>query len=237
MRRMTKPLLGALLALMVFGAVNASASVSEVPCKKKAGSHSLQLCVAGWKLTTGTLPLTYKLKTGASAVVSLTNGRDEVSCGKTRAFTEAAIGTTGSMTKLQPQFSLCSVKQEGIAERCAVREEFGTTPLKATMGGTAEGETITLGTEKAGSTEFLNLELVNFPKGPGCLNNALYIVKGTTKCSLKEAEVEQVVKTLVCNPKSGELTDEGPQRAGFGIEENIELTGTQKGQKFSVIED
>jgi hypothetical protein len=237
MRRMTKPLLGALLALLVFGAVNASASVSEVPCKKKAGSHSLQLCVAGWKLTTGTLPLTYKLKTGASAVITLTNGTDEVSCGNTRALTEAAIGTTGSMTKLRPQFSVCSVKQSGLSERCAVREEFSTAPLKATIGGTAEGETVTLGAEKVGSTEFLELELANFPKGPGCITKGNYIVKGTTKCSLKEAEVEQVVKTLVCNVKSGELTDEGTQRAGFGIEENIELTGTQKGQKFSVIED
>ncbi len=226
MKSMIKPLLGALVAVLALSAV-ASASASAEACQKKAGSKNWTLCVEGQKQT-GKSSIAASIETGTSARLTVAIGEGlEIVCTKA----DGTAGTLGSkVSGLTIALSNCEVVS--YSAQCKVKTPLETTKLEGVFGPGVEN--LSLAAE-AGSVIF-NFKLENQGKGKCPFATSIISITGSQGCTFKAAETEAATHELTCTAGQSKLLD-GEKAASFSLEEGIELAGTLKGKKFSVIED
>jgi hypothetical protein len=118
--------------------------------------------------------------------------------------------------------------------RCKVREPFTFKSLEGSFGASAENIALA---EAAGSEYLAELTVESLE----CAVRGTYTIKSELgpkrgpECRLKEAETESVEHQLVCEEAKSHMTIAG-HPFNWSVEATLELTGTSKGQKFSVIE-
>jgi hypothetical protein len=241
MRLMNKTTLGVLLAVLALSAV-ASASASAEACTKKAGSKNYFVCIAGAKLGSPTVrasaPFGGHLRLGTTARVSIDyTSPIRVTCSAVSAengLAQSGGGSTAQLAGFALAFSGCKVKlEEGESGELCHTEGFrwgGGTGLTGSFGPSAETITLTTGTHYLGALTLLGSSCYLAVQGE-------YPFKGKAECTLKEAEVEAIKKTIVCTEEKTEAGIETRNlHAGLKLEEEVELTEAHKGQKFSVVE-
>jgi hypothetical protein len=234
------------MMLALSGLGTASASASEFPCAKKAGTKNYVLCVAGKKIGTPSKQekAIYMPQLKAGTVVSAVfdpGSKVEVTCETDKAQEGEILsggGKTASMSKIHMNSSGCKVK-EGTINRpqCGVSEfvlptRESTTGLFGSLGNV---------TFENPATSFTEIDVLG---GSECHARGNWEFQGHLECKIQEAEVEQIDKLLVCNPeeeaKNGDLRlpeRQGGEPATIGMQEVLKLSGTMKGQKFSIVED
>jgi hypothetical protein len=242
MRLKITPLLGALLAVLAMSAV-ASASASAEVCKKKAGTKSYDLCIAGEKVGTSTeakkVAFTSSLPAGATASIVTPELESITTC--TAASTEGGEissggGASAAIPRMGLSFSKCKVNvpsgEKPRENLCRLQYE----PMVWEGGPGKFGssaETVRFYKPVFGEMEFASKAPESCPLPYG---ESLVKAESGPQCTLTGAEAETATKELVCKGENSSLKIWSSSRLELNLKQTVELSGTNKGKKFSIVE-
>jgi hypothetical protein len=231
----------AIVAVLAVTAV-ASASASAEACTKKAGSKKYALCINGERIGSPTSQageiFKSHLKTATTAqftgfgAIPFGGGTNPITCSNmvTRGEVRSGEGTA-KVREAQRTFTKCEFSP-GIAAKCGIKEPM----ISRFFNGTLQSSPASIKLVSEGST-FVEGQAFNRKECPGTLAGPWTISQNPDigECTIAAVETEAIEHEVNCEAKNSFLWDEGA-RAELASQEIVELNGTHKGQKFSIIE-
>jgi hypothetical protein len=236
----------ALLAVVVMSIVGSASASAAEQCSKKAGSKFYVLCTRSepkgqlYKVGSPTeakeVEYALSLKEGTKVHFTLKYGAgnfNEVTCSAATFYEFHSIrsggGKSAVLQKLEFELQSCTWS----IPSCKVSEvSFGTThSIEGAFGPAAEAVTLSV----PPADTFGGFALTNCG-----LFNGFHLAQGSQECKLKEAEVPQATKALVCEPSGSKLENKQQQeKFTLSIETNLKLANPAeyKGKEFAIIED
>lgn len=235
MRSHSKFILAALMGVLVLGAI-ASASASAATCKAKAGSKNYQLCINGSAIE-GTTTIGLESPSGTAMTLTPEGNPQPGSfvCQKTGLRNAGLHVAAKASVSLRANLYVSECAPTGyMAVKCQTNATREFRELTGTLG---SPESIVA----AYSGEMVGFELSSKP-GDECTgidNTRLLTFKGEYECTLHEAQIEAVTHELKCASNASHETRwnwSGSPLAPISYTQTIALSGSQKGEKFSIYE-
>lgn len=240
MRTTIKPILGAMLAVLLLSVV-ASASASAA-CTKKAGATHDYVCITGkgesWKLGSEkeaqSEGFASHLKAGTQFNIEAPLGETSVHVAcegmNTTGLFESGGATVVRVSSLAMHFEKCKIVGEW-SSRCEVT--VGTWETKGHTGGRKSEPALVgaLTLTREGTWGIISF----YNKGSeSCqLKSVIFEPKGALQCVVGEVEVEKVTKEVACKSE-GEFDRWSEDPLNVSFESTMELSGKYSGDKFSI---
>jgi hypothetical protein len=231
----------AVLAVLAVAAVG-SASASAEACHKSAGAKTWALCIEGESAGTPTkeeaTALTFHIKTGTSAHVDDHEGAPGLVFNCTVVNGEAKwnskANAEGNIRRLLLLMPGKNCTFESPAE-CKITGSFEIDEVSGLFGSSAEHLTLTQVLGEAFASFTVSRTSCALWGTWAIYDEGRVSGKGP-ECTVTGAETERAEQQIVCEAKNSHLTSAGGRAAEIGLEETVELAGTKKGKKFSIIE-
>jgi hypothetical protein len=224
-------------AALLVGAV-ASASASAEACHTKAGSKLYALCIAGERIGSPTEVAAVPLKFHIQPETTVTFSRPELgltlTCHAVTGTSQFASGekekigaSSVGLTKLELSMSSCEITEPSCKVKSFV---LGKPGVSGSFGPSSEEVSLT---NNVNPPEFGYVNLT----GEECLYHGTTLIKQrkTLKCTTSGMATEAVAHGFVCKAPQGLEWQNGSGE--LSLNAVVELSGTNAGKAFSVIED